>query len=149
MALIPCHFCQAQLEISLPDEGGAPFGTPLQCPECGEVFTLGEQPPSGEQPSVGGLEPASYSDVMLAEQMQAEQERQRQYQALIGAEHRQGFVERTRRGLFGAIGSMVRVTSGALMFVVILALLVMIFVVGFLVGGDALRLIDSFLRQLG
>ena len=149
MALIPCHFCQAQLEILLPEEGGPPFGAHLQCPECGEVFTLSEERPQlGERPVAGGLQPASYSDAMLAEQLQAEQERQRQYEALIGAEKSPGFVERTRRGLLSAIGSAARVTSGALMVFVILALLTMIFVVGFLVGGDALMLIRSFLGQL-
>ena len=149
MALIPCHFCQAQLEIPLPEEGGPPFGAHLQCLECGEVFTLSEQQSQpGERPPSGGLQPASYSDAMLAEQLRAEQELQRQYEATIGAENRPGFAERARVWLLGAIDSVARVTSGALVFFVLVALLVMIFVAGFLVGGDVLLLIRSFLAQL-
>ena len=152
MALIPCHFCQVQLEIPLPEEGGPPFGTPLQCSECGEAFTLGEQPASGEQPPVSGLQlAASYSDAMLTEQLQAEQERQLRYDERLvpmdGVESKPNLGERIKQGLFGMIGSLARVTSGFLVFLALIALLIMIFIIGWLVGDDVNGLIGSFLRQ--
>ena len=88
---------------------------------------------------------------MLTEQLQAEQERQRQYDertALMdGAESKPKLGERTKQGLFGMIGSLARVTSSFLVFLALIALLIMFFIIGSLVGDDMSRLIGSFLRQ--
>ena len=118
MVVVGCYYCQTGLEIPLPEEGGPDYGSPIRCADCGKSFVM--DPPAEEDPqpianqSDETQEPVpyeqsgeprvvmSYAERMMAEQLEAED--QREYEAALLVEEQAQCAEVIRWAEAGIIG---------------------------------------------
>ena len=152
MANIGCFYCQTELDIPSPDEGGPEFGTPIRCAECKQEFVI--EPPALEgaperieqavQPYAEeeyGQEPQpqvymSYAERMLAEQIEATEVREYEEQFIEEQTKGPGFFARFMYGLTGNMRALVRFTTAIMVMALFLVMCVISFIGGWLVGDE-------------
>ena len=153
MAIIGCFYCQTELDIPSPDEGGPDFGTSIRCAECKQEFVIVAPALEGAperieqtvqpyaQEEEYGQEPQpqvymSYAERMLAEQIEAAEVREYEEQFSEEQTRGQGFLARLTFGLQGPMRSLAGFTTAILVMSMFLAMCVISFIGGWLVGDE-------------